>query len=119
MMLKGWTAVEWGRPLRLFGILSFILAALSGVCYFLVGGTAESVPGWLYAIFGATVLNFVAGFFFFFSMYIKAIRESRAGYTTTAALYPELPQLDQSGQVLRTPEERAKYLAQHQTRTRK
>src|SRR5688572_14879680 len=82
--LKGWTAVEWGRPLRLFGVLSMIFAALSGACYLLVGGTAESIPWWLYVIFAATALNFATGMVFLLSGMVKAIRESRAGYTTTA-----------------------------------
>lgn len=90
-----------------------IFAGLSGACYFLVGGTAESIPWWLYFIFGVAVLNFVAGMVFFFSMLVKAVRESRAGYTTSAGLYPELPQLDRSGRVLRTPAERAEYMANH------
>lgn len=104
--LRGWTAVQWGRPLRPLGTLMLVLTALSGLCYFLVGGTAESVPPWLYALFCAAILTFAAGLFFFFSGMVKAIRESHAGYTTTGGLYPELPQLDQRGEVLRTPEER-------------
>ncbi|WP_395244020.1 hypothetical protein ACGGZK_18145 [Agromyces sp. MMS24-K17] len=111
IMLKGWTATQWGRPLRSFGILLIVLAGLSAVCYFLVGGTAESVPLWLYLVFGVTGLAFIAGMTFFFSGLFKAIREGRAGYTTTDRLYPELPQLDHEGRILRTPAERATFLA--------
>ncbi|KQO98380.1 hypothetical protein ASF30_09985 [Leifsonia sp. Leaf264] len=100
-MLKGWTAFEWARPLR---PTTHVMLSLTVVCligYFAVGGTAEAVTWWLSILIGLLVASFVLTLVFYFTAMVKAIRESRAGYTTTAGMYPELPQLDRDGRVIR------------------
>jgi len=101
-MLPGWTARQWGRPLKALGVGLLTFTWGGGAAYFLIGATAETVPLWLYVIFALAVLTFLAVWFTYFAAMIKAIREAKAGYTTTGGMYPELPQLDsKTGDVIR------------------
>ncbi|WP_217424035.1 hypothetical protein [Agromyces sp. Marseille-P2726] len=106
------SAEQWGRPLKFLSTSLVVIASAFGAGYFLSGATAESIPAWLFLLFVVMGVNFAAVIVVSLSGMIKAVRESRAGYSTTAGLYPELPQLDsRTGELLKTPEERAKHLA--------
>ena len=101
-MLPGWSARQWGGPLSSFCIAGVFLTVVSAASYFLTGATAETVPPWLYVLIALTLATFAASMFIMFAGLIKAIREAKAGYTTTGGGYPELPQLDsKTGNVLR------------------
>ena len=101
-MLPGRTAEAWGRPLRLLSTVLFLLTAVGAAAYFLTGATAETVPPWLFVVFASATLNAAVVIFVVLAGLLKAITESRAGYTTTGGAYPELPQLDSTtGKVLR------------------
>ena len=101
-MLPGWSARQWGGPLSSLCMVGVFLTVVSAAAYFLTGATAETVPPWLYVLIALTLATFAASMFVMFAMYIKAIREAKAGYTTTGGGYPELPQLDsKTGNVLR------------------
>jgi hypothetical protein len=103
-MLPGLSAEQWSRPLRPLGTVVMCITFVAGAAYFLMGGKAETVPPWLYAIFALALVIFFVGMFVMFAGLLKAIRESKAGYTTTGGAYPELPQLDsKTGEVLREP----------------
>ena len=101
-MLPGLTAEQWGRPLRPLCTVDVFLTVVSAGAYFLTGATAETVPPWLYIIVALTLVGFSAAVFIMFAGLLKAIKESKVGYTTTGGAYPELPQLDSTtGKVLR------------------
>ena len=101
-MLPGLTAEQWGRPLRPLCAVDVFLTVVSAAAYFLTGATAETVPPWLYVIVALTLVVFSVAMFVMFAALLKAIKESKAGYTTTGGAYPELPQLDSdTGDVLR------------------
>jgi hypothetical protein len=100
-MLPGLTAEQWGRPLRPLSTVLLSLTAIGAAAYFLTGATAETVPPWLYVVFALAILNAAAVTFVVFAGLLKAIKESKAGYTTTGGAYPELPQFDsKTGDVL-------------------
>lgn len=102
VMLKGRTAERWSRPLRTLRILQVAVMIAFGASYFLSGATAETVAPWVVALMVLMLLVFAVGMFFVFAVYVKAIREAKAGYTTTGGMYPELPQLDsETGVVVR------------------
>ena len=101
-MLPGLSARQWASPLQPLCIVLVLLTVISAAAYFLTGATAETVPLWLYVLIALTLATFAVSMFVMFAMYIKAIREAKAGYTTTGGGYPELPQLDsKTGNVLR------------------
>ena len=101
-MLPGLSARQWGGPLRPLGTVLIFLTVVSAAAYFLTGATAETVPPWLYVLIALTLAAFAVSMFILFAGLIKAIREAKAGYTTTGGGYPELPQLDsKTGNVLR------------------
>ena len=101
-MLLGLTAEQWSRPLRLLSTVLLSLTAVGAAAYFLTGATAETVPPWLYVVFALAILNAAIVTFVVFAGLLKAIKESKAGYTTTGGAYPDLPQLDsKTGEVLR------------------
>ena len=84
------------------GVFLTVISAVSAAAYFLTGATAETVPPWLYVLIALTLATYAVSMFIVFAMYIKAVREAKAGYTTTGGAYPELPQLDsKTGNVLR------------------
>lgn len=106
-MLPGRSAEQWARGLRPLGATYLSLTILGAAAYFLIGATAETVPLWLYILFILAIVGFGIGMFVYFATLVKAIRESKAGYTTTGGMYPELPQLDsETGEVLRKAGER-------------
>jgi len=108
-MLPGLSASQWGGPLRPLGTVLIFLTVVSAAAYLLTGATAETVPPWLYVLIALTLATFAVSMFVMFAMYIKAIREAKAGYTTTGGGYPELPQLDsKTGNVLREAGQPAK-----------
>ena len=101
-MLPGWSARQWGSPLRSLCTVLVFLTVVSAAAYFLTGATAETVPPWLYVLIALTLACYAVSMFVMFAMYLKAVREAKAGYTTTGGAYPELPQLDsKTGNVLR------------------
>ena len=101
-MLPGLTAEHWSRPLRLLSTVLLLLTAVGAAAYFLTVATAETVPPWLYVVFISATLNAAVVTFVVLAGLLKAIKESKAGYTTTGGAYPELPQLDSTtGEVLR------------------
>ena len=101
-MLPGWSARQWGGPLRSLCTVLVFLTVVSAAAYFLTSATAETVPPWLYVLIVLTLATFAVSMFVMFAGLIKAIREAKAGYTTTGGGYPELPQLDsKTGSVLR------------------
>jgi len=101
-MLPGLAAAQWARPLGPLAGIMMALAFISGGCYFASGATAETVQPWLYALFAATILLILADIFVLFAMLFKAVREERAGYTTTGGMSPKVPQVDYlTGEVLR------------------
>jgi len=101
-VLPGWSARQWGGPLRPLGTVLIFLTVVSAAAYFLTGATAETVPPWLYVLIALTIATYAAGAFILVAGLIKAIREAKAGYTTTVGGYPELPQLDsKTGNVVR------------------
>lgn len=101
-LLPGRAASQRSRPL---GPLSGILMALgfiSGASYFLSGATAETVQPWLYALFAVTIMLFFVVMFVVFAVMFRAVREEKAGYTTTGGMSPQVPQLDYlTGEVVR------------------
>lgn len=102
VMLRGRTAEQWSRPLRPLATILLAIALVFGASYFLTGATADTVPIWVLAIMALMGLTFALEMFFVFAVLFKAIRESKAGYTTTGRMYPELPQLDsETGEVVR------------------
>ena len=108
-MIPGWSARQWGGPLKPLGTVLIFLTVVSAAAYFLTGATAETVPPWLYVLIALMIATYAAGMFFLFAGLIKAIREAKAGYTTTVGGYPELPQLDsKTGNVLREAGQPAK-----------
>ena len=101
-MLPGLSARQWGGPLSSLCMVVAFLTVVSAAAYFLTGATAETVPPWLYVLITLTLATFAVSMFIMFAGLIKAIREAKAGYTTTGGGYPELPQLDsKTGNVLR------------------
>lgn len=101
-MLRGLSAEQWGRLLRPIAIVMLSITAVAAAAYFLTGATAETVPPWLYVIFALLVVSLSATVFVMFAGLEKARRESKAGYTTTGGMYPELSQFDsRTGEVLR------------------
>ena len=101
-MLPGWSARQWGGPLRSLCTVLVFLTVIFAAAYFLTGATAETVPPWLYVLIALTFATYAVSMFILFAGLIKAIREAKAGYTTTVGMYPELPQLDsKTGNVLR------------------
>ena len=101
-MLPGLSARQWGGPLRSLCTVGVFLMVVSAAAYFLTGATAETVPPWLYVLIALTLATYAVLMFILFAGLIKAIREAKAGYTTTGGGYPELPQLDpKTGNVLR------------------
>ena len=101
-MLPGWSARQWGGPLRSLCTVLVFLTVVSAAAYFLTSATAETVPPWFYVLIVLTLATFAVSMFVMFAGLIKAIREAKAGYTTTGRGYPELPQLDsKTGSVLR------------------
>ena len=101
-MLPGWSARQWASPLQSLCIVLVLLTVISAAAYFLTGATAETVPPWLYVLIALTLVTYAVSIFVTFAVLIKAVRESKAGYTTTGGGYPELPQLDsKTGNVLR------------------
>ena len=108
-LLPGWSASQWGGPLRSLGTVGVFLMVVSAVAYFLTGATAETVPPWLYVLIALMLATYAVSMFILFAGLIKAIREAKAGYTTTGGGYPELPQLDsKTGNVLREAGQPAK-----------
>ena len=100
--LPGWSARQWGGPLSSLCTVLVFLTVGSAAAYFLTGATAETVPPWLCVLIALTLATYAVSMFIVFAMYIKAVREAKAGYTTTGGAYPELPQLDsKTGNVLR------------------
>lgn len=105
--LPGLTAEQWGRPLRPLCTVDVFLTVVSAAAYFLTGATAETVPPWLYVIVALTLVVFSVAMFVMFAALLKAVKESKAGYTTTGGAYPELPQLDsKTGEILREAKQR-------------
>ncbi|WP_231556544.1 hypothetical protein, partial [Cryobacterium sp. MLB-32] len=101
-MLAGRTAEQWSGPVRFLARILFSTGVISGALYFVTGSTAETVPLWLYVIFGVTIVIFVVAFLVYCAFALKAHREAKAGYTTTGGLYPKVPQVDSlTGEVLR------------------
>ena len=106
-MLSGRSAEQWARSLRPLCLVMFLLTTVAAVAYFGSGVTADTVPWWLYAIAGLVVVSYGLVVFTLITTLLKAIRESKAGYTTTSGYYRELPQLDsRTGKVLRKAAER-------------
>ena len=102
-MLSGRSAEEWARSLRPLCLVMFSLTAVAAVAYFGLGVTANTVPWWLYVLAALVVVSYVLVASTLIATLLKAIRESKAGYTTTGGYFPELPQLDsKTGEVLRT-----------------
>jgi len=101
-MLSGRSAEQWARYLRPLCLVMFALTTATAVAYFGLGVTADTVPRWLYAMAGLVVVSYVLVAFTLIATLLKAIRESKAGYTTRSGYYPELPQIDsRTGEVLR------------------
>lgn len=101
-MLGGRTAEQWSRTLVPLSTTTLVLGGVVFVSYFLTGGTAATVPVWLYVMVVLAAVSFCTLMVNIFAMLFKAIREGKAGYTTTGGMYPELPQLDsETGEVLR------------------
>ena len=100
-MLRGPSARQWSQPLWPLSVTLSIFTVASGVAYFASGATARTVPFWLAMLMLLACLNFAVVTAFVFTFLVKAIRESRQGYTTARGLYPDLPLVDsKSGEVL-------------------
>ncbi|WP_156109984.1 hypothetical protein [Cryobacterium sp. MLB-32] len=101
-MLPGPTALEMARPLRLWGIILLGSTGISAASYFLAGATEETIQLWMFPMFAVMVLSFIWALYRMFATLVKAIREEKAGYTTTCNFSPRVPQVDyQTGAVLR------------------
>jgi len=101
-MLPGLAAAQWARPLGPLAGVMMAVAFMSGGAYFVSGATAETAEPWLYVLFAVTILLIFADTFVLFAMLFKAVREEKAGYTTTGGMSPKVPQIDYStGEVLR------------------
>ncbi|MDH6238544.1 hypothetical protein [Cryobacterium sp. CG_9.6] len=102
VILPGRSAEEWSRGIGPFVLSSMLLAVIFVPAYVLSGATAATAPIWLYALFVVMLLLFFAGMFVFLAAAFKAMREAKAGYTTTGGQYPNLPQLEsRTGVVIR------------------
>ncbi|KFF59211.1 hypothetical protein JF66_12930 [Cryobacterium sp. MLB-32] len=101
-LLPGPTALELARHLERPAKICLTATGISAASYFLAGATEETIQPWMFPMFAVAVLSFIWGQYRMFAMLFKAIREEKAGYTTTCNLSPKVPQVDyQTGAVLR------------------
>jgi len=101
-MLPGLAAAQWARPLGALARIMMVVAFISGGSYFISGASAETVQPWLYALFAVTIILIFVDIFVLFAMLFKAVREEKAGYTTTGGMSPKVPQIDYlTGEILR------------------
>ena len=93
-MLPGQAAAQWSRPLGPLSGILMALGCISGGGYFVSDATVETIQPWLCALFAVTILLFSVVMFLSCSVFVTAVREEKAGYTTTGGMSPHVPQLD-------------------------
>ncbi|MDH6238547.1 hypothetical protein [Cryobacterium sp. CG_9.6] len=101
-MLPGLSAADWSRILRSRVRWLALFMPVPFAIYYVSGASMDTIPLWLYVLFGLIPLFFALSVFFIVAASIKAAREVKARYTTYDGIHPELPQLEsRTGIVLR------------------